>query len=150
MAFRTKRQTNYERLRNAGFLPFEAFELSKVPRKTPYMGQFVASRASLFSRAVKQGWSAERYRKHILDIYDKGQYYSESLKGRAHRSPWKLLEDKAKYPYQRKHPEYISPKVKKRIKFRDYIDITERTLAREPINMLRGDKYPKGYGKRWN
>ena len=143
MAFRKRREARYTRLRDIGFLPFEARTISSVSRKTPYLSQMMATRASLLTKARKEGWSKVKYNTYIKEHYralgwllrDKtgGLVYR---KGKTVNDPWQMwraYEDR----YKSKHPEYESPWVKKQQKWQRFTSKYDKGL----------EKYDKGRGR---
>lgn len=137
MAFRTRRQARYETLRLKGFLPFEARPLSFVPRRVPYIPILLRGRARLFNRAQREGWSKARYYRHIKGMYADKDWFRRTRTGRRVYDPWSLLRA-AEDRYRDRHPEYVSPWMKRQKRFRDFISRFEATLEKYP----RGGAYP--------
>lgn len=129
MAFRKIRQARYEKLRKSGFLPFEARVLSRVPRKVPYMPQMVATRASLLARAKREKWSQQRFETNIKEQYRKKGWRKLNRAGKTVNDPWQMLRDYDDR-YKDKHPEYVSPWVKKQKRWRDFTSKYERGRGR--------------------
>ena len=129
MAFRTRRQKMYSDLLKLGFARFEAFQLSKVPRKhiPPYMRGFISQRAKEYKQAIKEGWSQAHWNKFITQKYKDSKWLND--KGKC--SVWEMLrsyEDR----YKDKHPAYDSPWQKNTKKQRDYIHTIEKKIAPLP------------------
>jgi len=130
MAFRKARQARYERRRRNGFLPFEARPLSRISEKVPYMPQLIATRASLLARAKREGWSRARYETYIKEQYRKKGWRKLNRPGtKVVDDPWQMLRD-YEDRYKDKHPEYISPWVKKQKRFRDFISKFDKGLEK--------------------
>lgn len=127
MAFRKTRQARYERRRRNGFLPFEARPLSRVSEKVPYMPQLIATRASLLARAKREKWSQQRYETYIKEQYRKKGWRKFSRTGKIVNDPWRMLRD-YEDRYKDKHPEYVSPWVKKQKKWRAFTSKYEKGL----------------------
>jgi len=146
MAYRTRRQARYERLRDCGFTGFEARALSKVSPRVPYMMPAMKERLEEYSKAIKwakrQGLTEAEFNKRWL-THVKRQYIA---KGWKHRSdPWgvtvafRMLKAKER-DYKYKHPEYDSPWEKRQKQWRDFIAKIDRSY----------EKYPRGraYGRK--
>ena len=115
--YKTRRQQRYLRLRNSGFLPFEAQELSKVPNNVPYMANLYRNRKMLLGRAKKDRWSYTKYESSIKKLYDSNRWYRARK-----RDPWQMLKV-AERRYKTKHPEYSSPWKKRR---KDFVEFTRK------------------------
>ena len=129
MPFRKTRQARYENLRKNGFLPFEARPLSRVPHRTPYMPQLIATRASLLARARREGWSKIRYNIAIKESYRRKGWRKLNRVGKIVNDPWQMLRD-YEDRYKDKHPEYNSPWVKKQKGWRDFTSKFDRGLEK--------------------
>lgn len=99
----------------AGFLRGEARELSHTSRAglhAPYFQGMINARRSLKLNAIRWGWSEERYRQTIKQLYqDRGAIRYDAW-GRAYGDYWKMLrwyEDRSPIPKD----EYTSPWRKK-------------------------------------
>lgn len=145
MTFRILRQTRYEKLRKAGFLPFEARPLSRVPKKTPYLRFLMLSRASLKARAKKDGWTQVRYETNIKEQYRKKGWRRLNRAGKTVNDPWQMLRDYEER-YKSVHPEYNSPWIKKQKQWREFTSKYDAGMRK----FERGEaKYPTGgYYKR--
>lgn len=134
MAFRTRRQQRYIKLRESGFLPFEAQDLSKVSIKlTPYLQQMVTERKRMLAKATKARLTKAGYKKLIDNIYDKGHFYIARAQG-IKPDVWKMFRDWEE-KYRDKHPEYQSPWQKKRKKWVDFMAKAERTIAKQNVRL---------------
>ncbi len=121
---KTKRMRRYLKLVDAGFMPFEARGLSRIPFTVPYMGGLLRARHIRYTWARKKGLTDRQYAKAIRQLYLANDWIKLDKAGRRRGDPWKLLrefEDR----YREKHPEYQSPGEKRRRRFRrwegDYI-----------------------------
>ena len=136
MAFRKRREARYTRLRDIGFLPFEARTISSVSRKTPYLSQMMATRASLLAKTRKEGWSKVRYNTYIKERYRAKGWQKRNRAGNLIYDPWQMwraYEDR----YKSKHPEYESPWVKKQQKWQRFTSKYDKGL----------EKYDRGRGR---
>ena len=133
MKLRKARQARYAKLRQNGFLPFEAQPFSRVSFKVPYMPQLIATRASLQARAKREGWSQIKYRVAIKEQYLKKGWRKRNRAGQIVNDPWRMLRD-YEDRYKSKHPEYESPWVKKQKNWRGFTSKYDRGL----------EKYDKG------
>jgi len=130
MAFRTRRQNRYLKLRTNGFLPFEARALSKVPIKgVPYMKEVINARRELLTKATEDKLSAKEYERKIKQIYIDNAFTKAGAK-RIEYSPWKMLR-KAEDAFKVKHPEYESPWKKRRQGWMDFLAKAERTIEKQ-------------------
>lgn len=130
MAFRTRRHERYEKLRKAGFLPFEARPLSRVPIKTvPYMGKLIAERRKELVKAERQGKTRTAYENLIRAKYRENKWLKAG-KRRIESDPWRMLRD-FEDQWRAKQPEYSSPWQKRQRKLRDFIQKYERTIDKE-------------------
>ena len=131
MPLKTRRQNRYTKLRNAGFLPFEARPLSKVPFKTcPYMRQLIRERREEARQAIKEGLSRRQWEDFIKARYGKNNWTSYTRTGKVKADPWKMLreyEDR----WRNRQPDYTSPWEDKYRKWRDFIVKIERTMAKQ-------------------
>lgn len=137
MAFKTRRQTRYGNLRVAGFLPFEARELSRVPLKVPYMAMLIRDRYREARRAHDSGVSWAAFTRTIMQRYKNNDWIRPSRSGKFKHDPWKMLKD-AEKRYRDRKPEYESPWEGRRRRWKDFL----RQIERE----YEGD-YPKKKGK---
>jgi len=132
MAFRTRRQNRYAKLRDAGFLPFEARALSKVPLKgVPWMKKMIRERYQLYKKAKQEKTSQKAWERQIKQIYIEEDFmFLGAGKWRAEYDPWQMLrsyEDK----YKAKQPQYESPWKKRRKGWKDFIAKYERTVKKQ-------------------
>ena len=130
MAFRTRRQKRYVYLRNAGFLPFEARALSKVPyRSVPYFRELIDSR-----RRLLVGKTTKLAReKAIKDLYEENKWYKAGKrfgKVLSVADPWKMLRDYEDI-WRSKQPEYSSPWQKRKKRWDSFVGKYERTINRQ-------------------
>jgi hypothetical protein len=141
----TRRQKVYNALKNVGFLPFEARDITRVSRITPsgkrikvrpiplsvpYVKEMIRERAKEHRAAKAAGVTDTEWIKRIRDRYDENDWYNRE----GNRSLWPMIreyEDR----YRAKHPQYESPGEKRKRKTtRDFIDRWDRGEQ----------KYPKG------
>jgi len=149
MAYKTRRQTRYGYLRIAGFLPFEAHELSRVPLKVPYMATLIRERYREFLKARKEGASWDAWRKQIMGSYTRHDWQRPTRSGINKNDPWKMLKD-SENRYRDKKPEYESPWQKRRAKWKDFLRKIEREYDAIPqikkresarLRGARGDRF---------
>ena len=130
MAFRTRRQNRYSKLRQAGMLPFEARPLSKVPFKIcPYMRRLISERASELGKARRQGATQRQWEDHIKGRYAKNKWLRAG-KVRIEADPWRMLRD-YEDKWRAKQPQYTSPWQKRYRQWKDFVGKVERTIARQ-------------------
>ena len=135
MKYKTHRQKRYQLLRYAGFLEFEARELSKVPAKVPYMKKLINERMLLFRRTTKRGMVSSEYLRRIKLKYH-GKGWIRKVGGKVKYDVWAMLrsfEDE----YKDKVPDYVSPWEPKQRKTRDFEGQFERGEQKYP----RGGHY---------
>lgn len=137
MAFKTRRQGRYNVLRKSGFQPFEARPLSRVPFNVPYMTGMLRERLRDYEAAIKKGWTQTRYEEAIKRLCKDRHWITKTRTGKRRYDPWAMLRG-YENRYKEKHPEYVSPWVKRRKDFRKYVRELEESIA----------KYPRGYGKK--
>jgi len=128
MYFRTRRQRRYFKLRELGFLKGEAFHLSKVPFRVPYMDVLMRDRFRKLQEAVRAGKSRKQFEDEIRKWYVQNYYFRMTKRG-PRLDPWKMLRD-FEHAYRKAHPEYTSPWEKRRRKFRDFMQKAEKTLQK--------------------
>jgi len=130
--FRPKRQARYLKLKKQGFLPFEAFALSKVPTKTPYFKMMTDDRKSAYKTAKGFKFSKREWTATITDMYkDKG--FGEYIFLRWKSDVWTMFRSWEER-YRERYPDYTSPWQKKKRKRTDFI-----------AKFDRGErKYPRG------
>lgn len=101
MAFKSRRQARYNRLKDYGLLPFEAVELSRLTwaeMKTPYIKDFVRIRTSWAERVPSYAEYVRQVREHYAR---QGWTFS-----RVGFWNWiKVLEEM----YKKDHPDYDTP-----------------------------------------
>lgn len=130
---KTRRQQRYIRLRNAGFLPFEARPLSKVPQNIPYVKQMISSRRELLKQAIQDKRKDSRiltqkaWAEQIKKTYTDNVLTRVNKRGDIVLDPWQLLRQRED-AYILKHPEYESPWQKRGQRWRDFISKWERTV----------------------
>jgi len=127
MAFKTRRQRRYELLRRAGFLKFEARDLSRVPLKVPYMAGIIKEHKKHYKQAIKEEWTLKAWENHYKKLYKDNDW----LDSKSKLSAWSMLRE-YEHDYRQKHPQYDSPWQKKRKQFRDFIATLEKKLAELP------------------
>ena len=130
MKFKTHRQKRYQLLLYAGFLKFEARELSKVPTKVPYMRNLIKDRQELFERATRRGWSYGKYTASIKSKY-RWERWDKRTGKRVKYDAWAMLrsyEDE----YKDKNPEYVSPWQPKQKRHRDFEGQFDRGESKYP------------------
>ena len=127
---RTRRQNRYSKMRNAGFLPFEARPLSKVPFKIcPYMRQLIRERQMDFRQAKREGMSQARWEATIKDRYQRERWLRAG-KRRIEADPWKMLRD-YEDRWRAKEPEYTSPWEVKWRNWKDFLGKIEHTMKKQ-------------------
>lgn len=130
MAFRTRRQNRYYKLRNAGFLPFEARPLSKVPFKIcPYMRQLIRDRQIDFLKAKKEGATRAQWENRIKELYSKEKWLRAGKRG-IEADPWKMLRD-YEDRWRQKQPQYTSPWEARYRAWKDFYTKLERTMQKQ-------------------
>lgn len=135
MVLRTRRQNRYTKLRQSGFLPFEARPLSRVPFKIcPYMRQLIRDRQADFLEAKREGATRAQYENQIKEAYGKNKWLTEreTKKGVKYieADPWKMLRD-YEDRFRDKHPEYESPWEPKWRNWQKALDKIERTMQKQ-------------------
>ena len=99
MAFRSRRQSRYTRLKGYGLLPFEAVELSRLTwaeMKTPYIRDFIRMRAN-WAEGISHAEYARQVREHYLTQgWDVPKGIWEWIR---------ILEE----IYKKDHPDYETP-----------------------------------------
>ena len=126
---KTRRQQRYTILRKAGFLPFEARPLSRVPIRTvPYMKGLIRERQDMFHRAQVDKVSIVRWRSQIKELYIINKFLKMDRKGNPVADPWDFLRD-YEDRWRAKNPSYESPWEKRRRSWRDFLARIEKTIA---------------------
>lgn len=122
MAFKARRQHRYTQLIKAGFLPYEAREISHVPFNVPYMKSVISARRKILKQATTQKMTKANYQKMIKKQFP---------------DPWELLR-KASDAWKQKHPDYQSPSRKKKRNWPDFQKKLASTARRKkPTHRLR-------------
>ena len=146
MPYKTRRQGRYDRLRQAGFVGFEARALSRVSPRVPYMLPLMQKRHEEYQREIKRA-----KRKGLTEI-EFNKWWLTHIKLRYVAKKWKHKGDvwgvtagfrmlkEAERQFKYKHPDYDSPWEKRQKDFRDFIRKIDATY----------EKYPRGrtYSKR--
>lgn len=131
MAFKTRRQARYAKMRKAGLLPFEAHAFSRVSLEdVPYMKQILAERRELLARATGDDLSQAQYEKLVKQMYIDGSFTKVGKKGDILLDPWQLLRKKEE-DYIAKHPDYQSPGKKKLKIYKDFVSKWEQTIDKQ-------------------
>jgi len=126
---KTRRQQRYTILRNAGFLPFEARPLSRVPIRTvPYMKGLIRERQDMFRRAQVDKVTIVRWRSQIKELYIINKFLKMDREGNPVADPWSFLRD-YEDRWRAKNPSYESPWEKRRRSWRDFLNRIENTIA---------------------
>jgi len=131
MAFRTRRQARYLRLRNSFFLPFEARPLSKIPTKIcPYLRAMIKERKEMARKAQAQGKTLTQFADQIKELYRINKWLKLNRAGKIVADPWKMLRD-FEDKWKSKNPQYTSPWMKKWKQWRDFQRMIEPTLRKQ-------------------
>jgi len=126
---KTRRQQRYAILRNAGFLPFEARPLSRVPIRTvPYMKGLIRERQDMFHRAQRDKVTIVRWRSQLKELYIINKFLKMDRKGNPVGDPWDFLRD-YEDRWRARNPAYESPWEKRRRSWRDFLVRIENTIA---------------------
>ena len=136
MAFKTRRQRRYDILRIAGFLPFEARELSRVPFKVPYMDVLIKERYKRFQEVTRAKWSWAGYERLIRAEYRDKNWQRQARAGRVRDDVWAMLRA-FEHAYRAKHPDYESPWQKRRRGWRKFLRQVEDEYLKYPKRMPR-------------
>jgi len=134
MAFKTRRQHRYEILRLAGFLPFEARELSRIPFRVPYIDMLLRERHKRYKSALDRKMSRAEYERQIKTMYFDSKWRRRTRTGRIVYDTWAMLRD-FEDKYRAKNPQYESPWEKRRKAWKDFVGKLERTYERYPKKM---------------
>lgn len=131
MAFKTRRQARYAKLREGALLPFEARPLSKVPFKvTPYIKEIITDRYMMYLKAQRMGVKQKDFERQIKELYRLNDWTRKDKLGRVQADPWAMFrgyEDK----HKAKFPEYESPWMKRWRNWKDFLRKIERTMAKQ-------------------
>ena len=126
---KTRRQQRYTILRKAGWLPFEARPLSRVPIRTvPYMRGMIKERQDMFHKAKDMGTTIDRWRSQIKELYIINIFVRMDWKGKKVADPWAFLRD-YEDRWRAKNPAYESPWQKRRRSWRRFMEMVEKTIA---------------------
>ncbi len=131
MAYRTRREARYVKLRQAGFLRFEARPLSKVlPRICPYFMDMIKGRRDMKGRAQKMGATEKQFEAQIKELYKTNGWLKRNRVGKIVADPWRMFRD-AEDLWKAKFPQYDSPWMKRWKDWRNFQKKIERTLAKQ-------------------
>lgn len=128
--FRPRRQARYIRLKMIGFLPFEAYALSKVSPKVPYFRLMFDDRKGAYRTAKGFKFSKREWTATIADMY-KDRGYGGYIFLRWKSDVWAYLRSWEER-YRERYPDYTSPWQKKKRKRTDFIAKFERGAAKYP------------------
>lgn len=131
MAFKgVRRQKRYSILRDAGFQPFEARPLSRVPMKVaPYVREMIRDRQKMKQKAIAEGASRAEWERRIKALYADNRWFRLG-KRRIESDPWRMLRD-YEDRWRAKRPQYDSPWQKRQRNWRQYTRKYERTIAKQ-------------------
>ena len=109
------RKSTYNKLVNSyGFLPSIARELSrtsKVGFGATYMKSLLATQRAIFLNAKRYGWSQNKYREYIKEMYARNGWVKQDALGRIRLDIWKYVRDMSeRLPIE---SEYDSPWAKR-------------------------------------
>lgn len=131
MAFRTRRENRYTKLRNVGFLRFEARPLSRVPtRICPYLREMMRERTAMLKRARTMGTSLRQFEEQIKELYRTNKWLKKNRVGKIVADPWRMFRD-SEDKYKVKFPEYDSPWQKRWKDWRTFQGKIERTIRKQ-------------------
>ena len=128
--FKTRRQEHYVKLCNAGFLKFEAYPLSKVPWKTPYLQGLVRQRQRRLKDSVQAKITIRQYEDSIKALYRSNRWLKRNRVGKIVADPWRMLRD-AEDKWKEQQATYESPWVRKYKDFRDFRARIERIMRQQ-------------------
>lgn len=130
MVFKTRRQNRYSQMRRAGFLPFEARPLSKVPFAIcPYLRRLIREREGELGKARRQGATQRQWEDHIKGRYAANRWLRAGKK-KIEADPWRMLRD-YEDKWKAKQPQYTSPWQKRWRNWKDFLAKAERTIAKQ-------------------
>lgn len=129
MPLKTRRQRRYEVLKNMGFRPFEARQLSKIPFNVPYMDVLMKERFNLYKQAIEEEWSKKDWRDFITGLYKRENWFE--VRHPKRYSAFAMLRE-FEHRYRAKHPEYESPWKKRKRAMKDFLETTKKELAELP------------------
>jgi len=127
-----RRHERYLKLRQAGFLPFEARPLSRVPSYVPYFRAIVKERRDLARKALKMGTKRIAFEGQIRELYRVNGWLKKNKAGKVVADPWAMLRD-LQDKFKDKNPQYDSPWEKRQRNWRDFQARIEKTLARQKV-----------------
>jgi len=131
MAFRTRREARYLKLRQHGFLRFEARPLSKVPtRVCPYLRAMMKERLKQMRDSQKMGRTLRQYEDSIKELYRTNKWLKKNRVGKIVADPWRMFRD-YEDKYKAKFPQYSSPHEKRWKDWRQALGKIERTIRRQ-------------------
>lgn len=131
MAFKTRREKRYNRLRANYLLPFEANPLSRVPEKVcPYIKGLMRDRYKLFLRAKALGTAKEVFARQVKELYRIKGWTKKDRLGRLRCDVWKMFRE-FEEKYKAKFPEYDSPWMKRVRNWRFARAKIEHTMAKQ-------------------
>jgi len=125
-----RRHERYLKLRQAGFLPFEARPLSRVPSYVPYFRAIVKERRDLERKALKMGTKRAAFEGQIRELYRVNGWLKKNKASKVVADPWAMLRD-FQDKFKDKNPQYDSPWEKRQRNWRDFQSRIEKTLARQ-------------------
>jgi len=143
--YKTRRQSKFQTLINAGFIGFESRAFSRVSPRVPYMKPMIKERKAeydrMLKRALKQGIpEAERDKQWLTHI--KRRYVANGWKRKGDKwgvtVAFRMLKAKER-EYKYKHPAYESPWEKKHKSPADISAKLDATYEKYP----RGKTYTK-------
>lgn len=126
---RTRRMERYKRLREVGFLKFEAKPLSRVPLKTPYFKGMISERKAELQDARQKKLSRDEFEKTIKARYQGNRWLRRTKSGQIVADPWHYLREYEER-WRNKFAQYESPWEGRQRRFRDFIARTEGNLQR--------------------
>jgi hypothetical protein len=150
--YRTRRQTRYARLIDAGYLPFEAVALSKITLTDmpPYMSAMIRERARSKAKAIENHKSKEWFENEIKKLYRDKHWVHKTKSGNIHSiSAYAMLRDKED-AYRDKYPNYVSPWEKRLKDFNTGITKAQKMTKRKYSAYLDTLKRELELAKRYN
>lgn len=153
MAFRPRREARKQKMLKAGFMPFEAQALSKVPPSTPYFRQMVFRRKLLRNRAQREGWNKAEYNRVVKGLYIDNDLLiptttRKRAKSKGDADPWAMLRwykdkyDKMGVPYE---SPWRKKKIKQRLVRED--EVRRRREAKGKVKLPGKVVFDKSLGK---
>ena len=125
---KTRRQTRYIKLRNSGFLPFEARPLSKIPPKIcPYFKQLIMTRLAYVGAAKRAKATRKEYEAKIHELYENNGWFRMDKRGAPVADPWTMLRD-YEGQWRDKQPDYTSPWEEGERNWSNFLAKIERTM----------------------